>query len=1438
MKSILFIIFIACSAFLFGQWNHISSGNNYSLAFVKIDETSGTCIAGGTDFLKSTDNGLTWSQITSSTFLSIYGVNTAVIVSPTSYILSDNSNGYYRIWRTINGGSSWTSYTQSNGMIRDMAYNGSVILAVGDAGLIRKSINGGATWTTVSSPIYTNYKTVEWDAGNNTWVLGGDIRRVVSTNANPTSFTYTTLPYNISNLSYNNGHLVETRTFTNNTQSVVVYDNSGAILSETPSNSILIRNAFCVSANKLVSNNYYNFYEIQPAIDNIYQYVDTLINNAQTYGVQINSMDFCSTYGLAVGASGGIARYDMNATPDLLLPATFNFDVTAPCAGNPVIATPEYSGGDSFQWYLDGAPISSNDTLFFNQPANGTTHSVTLELTYGGNTTSYTKQISSTPPPVFPTFGVNVDTTLCYLDQVRFYFTGVTATPAQNFKVRLLRNGVVVSDTMNFNFGINYIPGPVLSEDDTIQLQLFKTISCGTFYQTTDYHFHVGPNLTTFQLVSADSGICNGNSELHFSLANTVPGASYSFNYISTSGGSVYDPNFASFTGAGTDTLDFSYNSLDFYNTQDYAYPLVYEFPNAHQTISFNASYNGCSVSSVPIFNFDLLNTDAVFTIRHESYLPGDTVKFGNILQCDNFYWDVFPPMPVMENLNDSIPTFIPAVSGLYTVRLIVESRYGCLDTITQRLIVADPINNAPDEVCYAAKLPAMAVIGSKLSPKGNYYDFGYFNYCCPYRTGFALRKLDKDGNLLWDKNNAQSYTGATMICAMDVDANENTYAVMYIRDQSFQYELINYSNQMNGATYLVKWDSLGNMIQAKNIGDKSVLMDLIIQNDRIITANYYGVISYDLNFNFINSSPISGYNYPMSDSYGGDEDAINSWRWNPNRLKLEKLANGKVAVVAKVVDSYITFDGSITLSSTIPCNLNCSNFTFVAIYEPGTGFTHAVKAFESSLFASAIDVCSDNESNIYLVTSEYYHSANTNLYDNEKTIFFDSVIHLGTKMQVEKSFLAKITSDLEPVWVKETSAANGYISCAKESEELVLSGAVYADFYIGSGNNFKRMSGKNEDAIDYHYINDETGGNLVDEFHEPFWVKLDLDGNPIGGKMLGKLGSGDKIWMTSRTSNVVSPCGDVYISHQDRAVNGFSIVPYTYNPTQNELEIDGQTYLADSTLIFKFSSSAACSDECTFFQMNGDNIQGSCNTDTVGIPVNFVYGIDSVQYDLFANGSVVESGYLQFEGFNLTLPLTGNSTAYSVVLYPANQAADTIQITGISQPVVPILQNEYTVPCGDQLQLSLSNAIFSSSAWGHNQGVIDSNFTTTYTLSDFIPGDTVSYSVNTIDQNGCGASASFNIVYCYDLGLKELYNSEFLLFPNPSSNVVYLVSENGDLNALTVDIIDIRGNLMASYQAEQVKAGIPVQQLSDGYYFLRIQSENHILHTIPFTKE
>ncbi len=103
--------------------------------------------------LKSTDGGVTWA-VTGLTF----AVNAQVlirrlIINPvnTQILLAATSNGIYR---TINGGTSWTPVNASN--CYDLEFQPNAPTIVYSAGTsFRRSTDGGATWTQISNGIPT-----------------------------------------------------------------------------------------------------------------------------------------------------------------------------------------------------------------------------------------------------------------------------------------------------------------------------------------------------------------------------------------------------------------------------------------------------------------------------------------------------------------------------------------------------------------------------------------------------------------------------------------------------------------------------------------------------------------------------------------------------------------------------------------------------------------------------------------------------------------------------------------------------------------------------------------------------------------------------------------------------------------------------------------------------------------------------------------------------------------------------------------------------------------------------------------------------------------------------------------------------------------------------------------------------------------------------------
>ncbi len=106
--------------------------------------------AGG--IYKTIDKGQNWTLITKGE--AFVGGNTAVKIHPTNannFFVSSNK----RIYRSLDGGSTWTEVHYTNGSMVEFKFdpsNSSNIFAVGSTGLF-KSTDGGATW----SQVYSDY---------------------------------------------------------------------------------------------------------------------------------------------------------------------------------------------------------------------------------------------------------------------------------------------------------------------------------------------------------------------------------------------------------------------------------------------------------------------------------------------------------------------------------------------------------------------------------------------------------------------------------------------------------------------------------------------------------------------------------------------------------------------------------------------------------------------------------------------------------------------------------------------------------------------------------------------------------------------------------------------------------------------------------------------------------------------------------------------------------------------------------------------------------------------------------------------------------------------------------------------------------------------------------------------------------------------------------
>lgn len=150
-------------------------------------------------FWKTTDNGMTWTQY--STGLTRLGVS-SIVVHPTNpntiYIGTGDRDGGdapgYGVWRSTDGGLTWAAHNSGMGnrtineLIMD-PNNSNILIAAASNNRIYRSTNGGTSWT--STGIGTNPKDIAMHPSNSNILYAAGTRVYRSTNGG-TSWTQVT----------------------------------------------------------------------------------------------------------------------------------------------------------------------------------------------------------------------------------------------------------------------------------------------------------------------------------------------------------------------------------------------------------------------------------------------------------------------------------------------------------------------------------------------------------------------------------------------------------------------------------------------------------------------------------------------------------------------------------------------------------------------------------------------------------------------------------------------------------------------------------------------------------------------------------------------------------------------------------------------------------------------------------------------------------------------------------------------------------------------------------------------------------------------------------------------------------------------------------------------------------------------------------------------
>ena len=176
-----------------------------------------------------------------------------------------------------------------------------------------------------------------------------------------------------------------------------------------------------------------------------------------------------------------------------------------------------------------------------------------------------------------------------------------------------------------------------------------------------------------------------------------------------------------------------------------------------------------------------------------------------------------------------------------------------------------------------------------------------------------------------------------------------------------------------------------------------------------------------------------------------------------------------------------------------------------------------------------------------------------------------------------------------------------------------------------------------------------------------------------------------------------------------------------------------------------------------------------------------------------------------------IAIPLTQTDSVYFIA-YNAQSCksySDTVEAVALSAPPAPVIYVNGTL---------LSTDPYPSLQWYENGVAIPGATNSSYTIT--LPSSS-EFTVSRTSTDGCEV---FSDPYNPSLGLTE-YNQSVQVYPNPAQESVTIDTKE---NIKSVDLIDIKGKIVGTFPTKT----IPVNQLVNGTYILRIHTENQYFHT------
>lgn len=1226
----LILLKLMCAFFLFfgapvhAQFTEIIQSTTNSFYYVEVNESAGVSLAGGIKFIKSTDQGITWTELDLDGYempFTIFTYHGAVILDNNNYLLigNDNTNKKSIVLRTSDGGNSWqmvmSSANNSYQYARDIASNGSTVMVATRNGVWR-STDAGLTFTFI--PITTqvgtmNATTIEYFQTTGKWIWKYENNETFESSNNGITWTPlggiggTVTLTNKLNVSATNGLWTnKSISPTLDTCTAFLLDGNGTIEQQLDFPSQLIQSGqleefFHISGTEYLAHDGSYFYLLDASDSTLEQFTHNLYSQSGGFVSGINDADMGTTFGLAVGSEGALSRFDASQPFDTRVYAAFSIPNQI-CPNEQLDLFPLNGNVDSVEWWIDNQLASNQPNYAWTVPASQSPIQVKLKIWKYGYVDSVQYNITTTPEIAPNQYNLSSGLTPCYgvSQQIYFQYGSGTAGVAGSYALCIYQGDTVHYSSPAQTTGFSSYTPPVYT-NDTIFLYVARPQTCGyTLIDTFEYIIQAGLDMTQqFDFSTEDTLYCSMYSpyQINLDLTNLTPGLTYS---VTNQSGA----NVSSFV-ASTDSVSIS-------QTVSWSYNVYTEPQYAAHYVTYYLTVtgpNGCTSGLMVLDSIQLINPIAYFTVEPQAYFLNDTANVVN--QFYAFYndWTYSNPLVSVVNPNDTVPIITSGVSAAGSLQLANNPQPGCSDTASRDIYFGEVIPTLTDEVCFETNAVASnSIVDIMTDSHGNTIEVSTkpqgTTSIYSGRAVFNIAKRDTNGNLLWIKSTSSSsniYKRCVIIDKVQIDHDDNVYAILrWDWSGVMNYEMINSVGQ-NRKSMIIKLDGqTGNMLWYSDVQSALVnaglvhdeyevytLSDLELSPEGIYFGTSEGVGLLNNNgvaISYHRATPeyFTGFDYGTSPSYSSDNAILSP--------ELELLSTGEL-VVAYTFRGGLEFTSSSESDFDLPTNQLFG--TAIMKYNYLTGFSDskliAAGDYDQNDVKSKTFLKRDANDNLIML----FHVNNAQQYASEIATPFemmDSVYY-----DWDATYILCLDSDFIKVWETQlTGFEIGDMEYALESNEFFVSGYAFGSIAAVSGDNVQ-------------IIGETTG--IDNNYGGPFIAKFDENGTLTDGRFWYRDYS---VSPTGRfqTRIATTPCGDLtwyanFTSHnQDTAL----FTSY------------GEEFSMAVPKVIRYSSD--CSNVvCTYVSaLNVDTIYICEGEDLeVNIPVT-IYGGDTLVYHLVEN--------------------------------------------------------------------------------------------------------------------------------------------------------------------------------------------------------------------------